>query len=175
MNYCLCKSIDPYHHNIVEGLNFLTDLFVNSTKQYSALNTARSALSIIMEPQYGITFGRQPIVKRFMRGVFKLRPSLPRYSFTYDIDIVLKYLESLGDPDKLPLKVLTYRTVTLLCIFSGQRDQTISSIDVFQPRKIVVFITERLKTSRPGHHVAPLEILKYDLSRNICLVENLKQ
>ncbi|XP_057297381.1 uncharacterized protein LOC130627599 [Hydractinia symbiolongicarpus] len=116
------------------------------TRQYSALNTARSALTIIMEPQYGINFGRQPIMKRYMHGEFKLR--LPRYSFTYDIDIVLKHLESLGDPDKLPLKIFNIPDL---------------------------FIRELLKTSRPAHNVAPLEILKYDLSRNICLVENLKQ
>ena len=177
LEYCHCKSIDPYEHNIVDGVNFLAKLFTESTRKYSTINTARSALSCIMEPMHGLTFGKQPIVKRFMRGVFKLRPNLPRYLYTYDVNIVLKYLESLGDPENIPLKMLSYRTVTLLCLLSGQRDQTLSSLDVrnivFQSNQVVLFITDLMKTSRPGSHTQPIEIERYEHSKNLCFYSNL--
>ena len=179
LDYCHFKAIDPYQHNFVEGLNFLTNLFTESDRKYSTINTARSALSCIMEPMNGLTFGKQPIVKRFMRGIFKLRPSLPRYLFTYDVNTVLKYLKSLGDPENIPLKILSYRTVTLLCLLSGQRDQALSSLDVrnivFQSNQVVLFISDLMKTSRPGHHTAPIEIERYEYSKCLCFCSNLEE
>jgi len=33
-----------------------------------------------------------PWVSRMMKGVFKLRPSLPKYTVTYDVTILLNYM-----------------------------------------------------------------------------------
>ena len=37
---------------------------------YSAFNTARSALSTIIPEKEGLKFGKQPIVKRPLKGIF---------------------------------------------------------------------------------------------------------
>ena len=42
-----------------------------------------------------------------MKGVFELKPSLPKYQATWDVDIVLHYLESLQPVNILSLKLLT--------------------------------------------------------------------
>ena len=60
------------------ALDFLTDLF-NKGAGYSAINTARSASSAVITLPNNIVFGQHPLVCRFVKGVFQLRPSLPRY------------------------------------------------------------------------------------------------
>ena len=55
-----------------------------------------------------------------MKGIFKLRPALPRQFSVWDPDIVLDYLSNLEYD--LPLKDLLQNLVILLCLLSGQRD-----------------------------------------------------
>ena len=50
----------------------------------------------------GISFGKHPLVQRFMKGMFNLRLVLPRQFAVWDPDIVLDYLSSLEYD--LPLK-----------------------------------------------------------------------
>ena len=67
----------------------------------------------------GIYFGKRPFVQRLMKGIFNLRPVLPRQFVLWDPDIVLDYLSNLD----LPLKdYLSQKLVVLLCLLSGQRD-----------------------------------------------------
>jgi len=77
------------------GAEFLAKLFKENTIGYSAINTARSALSAIITPINGIPFGRQPLIQRLMRGVFKQRPSLPKYTVTFDVKTMFDFIESL--------------------------------------------------------------------------------
>ena len=53
---------------------------------YSTVNTARSMLSFVLELNINSSLpaGQLPIVKRFMKGIYELRPSLPRYTATWD-------------------------------------------------------------------------------------------
>ena len=60
---------------------------------YSGINTARSALSSVLKPVDGMTFGAQESVKRFLKGVYEARPSNPRYTETWDVSKVLNYLK----------------------------------------------------------------------------------
>ena len=67
----------------------------------------------------GIYFGKRPFVQRLMKGIFNLRPVLPRQFTLWDPDIVLDYLTNLD----LPLTdYLSEKLVVLLCLLSGQRD-----------------------------------------------------
>ena len=122
-------DICPTHCFIDHGINFLTELFNKNNLGYSAMNTARSALSNFMTPDSSSSFGNNPLVKRLLRGMFNIRPSIPKHVNTYDVDVVLQYLKGLGDADAIPFKMLTSRLVTLLCLLSGQRDQTFAAID----------------------------------------------
>jgi hypothetical protein len=77
-----------------------------------------------------LLFGTHPLVRRFIKGVFENRPSLPWYSATWDIAVVLKYLGKMHPADKLSLKELTLKVVTLLALLSGQRRQTLHALKV---------------------------------------------
>ena len=70
---------------------------------YSQINVARSALSSIVLNLDGIPVGQDRLVCRFLKGVFKARPSLPKYCFTWDIKLMFDYLRQQAPPHKLTL------------------------------------------------------------------------
>ena len=82
------QSIDPLKPTLNDVLSFLTFL-VDSGLSYSALITARFTLSACV-----LDFGTHPLVRRFMKGVIELRPTLPKYQSIWDQAIVLKFLLS---------------------------------------------------------------------------------
>ena len=69
----------PLSATVEEEVNFLAMLF----------NTARSALSAVFTLQNNQTFETHPLVTRFMKGELETRPSLPPYSETWDVNVVL--------------------------------------------------------------------------------------
>ena len=92
---------------------------------YSTLDTARSALSQVLPPEAGVSFEDLPLIRQFMKGVFQEKPSLPRYTVTWDPALLLNFLKSQSPVEKLDLKMLTFKTVTLLTLLSAQRIQTV--------------------------------------------------
>lgn len=90
------KGINRLDASVENGIDFLATLFTSGLG-YSAINTARSAMSsVLILPN--MTFGTHPLVARFLKGVFELKPSLPRYSSIRDVSVVLQHLRSLGPP-----------------------------------------------------------------------------
>ena len=89
--FCQSKGIDRLDASVENGIDFLATLF-SSGFSCSAINTARSALSSVLILPNNITFGTHPLVPCFLKGVFELKPSLPRYSSIWDISVVLQHL-----------------------------------------------------------------------------------
>ena len=83
-DYCKVKNIDPYEARFEDAAEFLAEDFSNSSKKYSAMNTARSALSAVLKPKDGFTFGKHPLTCRILKGMFRMRPSLPEFTVVYD-------------------------------------------------------------------------------------------
>ena len=96
-SYCSSRNIDPLSPTVVEGVNFLAELF-DAGIGYRAINTARSALSSVISLPNGGTFGTNPLVCRLLRDVFQLKPSLPRYNTIQDVKTVLQHLSTLHPP-----------------------------------------------------------------------------
>ena len=83
--FCAQKAIVVEDASVENGIDFLASLYEDGLG-YSAINTARN-----------ITFGNHPLVSRFLKGVFELKPSLPRYHRIWDVSVVLRHLKTL-DP-----------------------------------------------------------------------------
>ena len=83
--YCFCRKrgFDPCSVPPVKALDFLTELFEQGLG-YSTLNTARYALSQVLPPEAGVSFGDLPLIRQFVKGVFQEKPSLPRYTVTWE-------------------------------------------------------------------------------------------
>ena len=100
-----------------------------------------------------------------MRGTFKLRPSLPRYNSCFDAGHVIRYLQSMEPIDKISLEELSLKLVMIYCLLTAHRDQTLAKLTVTNTEltesKCTFYVSQLLKTSRPGNHLAPLELKKY--------------
>ena len=169
--YCSSRGVDPICPSVEDGINFLAELY-DSGIGYSAINTARSAVSSIVTLPNNSSFGSHPMVCRFLKGVFELKPSLPKYKNIWDVNIVLTYLSSLHPPQDLTLKDLTYKTAMLLALLSGQRCHTLHLLSVscmvLKHDSCVFTIYKLLKTSRPGKHVSALTFTAYSPDSRLC-------
>lgn len=114
-----------------------------------------------------------------MNGIFELKRSLSNYSEIWDVNTVLDYLKSLGDPTTLLLKNLTLKTTILLCLLTGQRCQTIFSIDLryiqAMENRFRITIQQGLKQSKAGRHLEPIELMAFHEDKRVCIVEHLKE
>ena len=161
-----------------QALEFLLQLFKKGLG-YSALNTARSALSCIIAPVNMASFGAQPLVIRFLKGVYDTRPSVPRYVETWDVKVVLKFLSNLHPPSKLSLRELTLKLVMLVSLVSGQRGQSIQLLDIncmSQTETTYTFvITQNVKQSRPGTKQPVIKLEPYSTDERLCVVTLLRE
>ena len=65
--YCKREHIAPHNPGKVKAIEFLRELYEEGLR-YSAINTARSALSSVITSNGGIPFGRPfslPVLKRY--------------------------------------------------------------------------------------------------------------
>lgn len=174
-SFCTNKNIDKFTCEVEQGLEFLAHLF-DEGLGYSAINTARSALSSVIILPGGITFGEHPLVCRFLKGVFELRPSLPKYSYVWDVGLVLRYLHAKYPISTLSLKELTLKTNMLVCLLTGQRSDTIHKLCLANMQtlddRIIFVITELLKTSKPGSHLEPIIFIRYE-DPALCVVHHI--
>ena len=145
--------MDTYKPSVAQIVEFLTELY-HEGMSYSALNTARSALSSIVSTQDNLPCGEHPLVKRLMKGFFNARPSLPRYNYTWSPEQVLAFLDEWSPPEKLTLRQLTLKVVTLIALITGQRCQTIHCMDLNSMQKtndrFRFIIESMIKTTKPG-------------------------
>ena len=152
------------------------------------MDSVGSALSSLMKPFHGIFGGKYSLVSRFLRGFFNIRPALPQYVSTWNISKVVQYLKIQKALLSCDLKAVLHRLAILLILTTRQRDQTIKFLNleclkVFDDR-VILFIPDKLKTTRPGHHLPPLELKAHTdvelrvvsyLRQYINLTENLKK
>lgn len=77
-------------------VNFLTYLFEKGY-EYKTINSYKSAISSFHPELEGIKVGQTVLIKQLMTGVFNSRPPIPRYTETWDEDLVLKYIMNLPE------------------------------------------------------------------------------
>ena len=96
----------------------------------SAISTAKSAIASFVTCTDEKNLHDNGDLKRFMKGIFSLRPPSPKYGITWDVDAVLQFLKTLFPLDKLSLKELTLKSVCLAALVSGQRAQSLHEMDL---------------------------------------------
>ena len=78
VKFCRERYTDPIQATTEMGIEFSTEYF-KTGEGYSSVNSACSALSSIIKPVCNVPFGKSPLVCRLLKGVFNIRPALPRY------------------------------------------------------------------------------------------------
>ena len=115
--------------DVAHVLDFLSALYKEGLG-YSAINTARSAMSTFLGVNAKEPIGAQALVVRFMKGVARNRPTLPRYQCIWDVNVVFNMFRQQPLARYLSLYDLTLRTVTLLALVSAQRCQSLHLLDI---------------------------------------------
>jgi len=149
---------------------------------YSAMGTLWSALSSFISID-GIKAGEHPVVVRFMTGIFNRKPCFPRYTETWDPQIVLDYLCSYPDVKDMSLKQLTLKLTMLMALVSAQRTQTLQLLSIeYMVRKPDVFtfkVMSLLKQSSASggkqRHLAPIGFKKYTGDKRLCVYTMLEE
>ena len=143
------------------------------------MNTARSALSCILTPVNGITFGAHPTDTRFLKGVFESRPTVSRYTETWDVGTVLRHLKTIPNTKDATLKDLTLKTVMLVSLVSAQRGQTIHMLNledmISTESKITFVMSTPIKQTKPGAKSVHIKFTSYSVDPNLCVVTTLRE
>ena len=166
------RAINPTSPNVKTVTDFLSSLF-DKGLGYSAINTAKSAISniAVIDNQ---PIGENRIIKRYMKGVFNMKPSLPKNNVTWDPQLLLNHVKTFSPVATLSLKHLTFKFLALLWLLSGQRGQSILLISLknFTVGKdhIKIRFGDILKTTRPGFHQKEITIKAYTADRSLCIV-----
>ena len=138
------RYTDPIQATTEMGIEFLTEYFKTGVG-YNSVNL----LSSIIKPVCNVPFGKSPLVCRLLKGVFNIRPTLPRYVTTWDVTKVFTFIKSKPTLTNCDLKTLSHRLAILLCLTTGQRDQTIKCLNLdyikISSDKEVLFVPETLK------------------------------
>ena len=125
----------------------------------------------------GVRVGQHPMVSRFLKGVYNLRPPAPRYATTWDVDIVLDYLNSLPDNESLSLQQLSHKLTMLLALTNADRCSDLTALDLSYRTYLgdcVRFIIPGLTKTRVSG--PPLESLypAFPENQRLCPVQTLR-
>jgi len=123
--------------------------------------------------------GSHPLVIRYMKGIFVLKPPKPRYVVTWDVNLVLCYLRKLAPVRHLSLKDLTLKLAMLMGLTQAARVQTLHLVTVTGCKKLktefVFQLSDSFKQSRPSCKVATLCFRAYPPDRRLCIYTVLKE
>lgn len=171
--YCGKTSVDMYESNVPRVMEFLSEEF-HKGASVGTLNSYRSAIALLHGPE----LGEDSRVKRLFKGFANLRPTRPKYDWSWDPQIVLDYLCSWGLSEMLSIEKLTLKLITLCALVTAHRMQTLALIDIRNIEKsedvLSIKIPERIKTSRVNKVQPTLHIPYFRQNRLICAASTLE-
>ncbi|CAG2251887.1 unnamed protein product [Mytilus edulis] len=174
--WCNTQKINTTSPNEVQVLNFLARLY-DDGKSYSCINMNKCSIGQTLASIGCNTVINSNLISRFMKGIFNARPPLPKYSITWDVGKVVRYLETLFPLESLSLKMLTLKIATLLALTTAQRAQTLTNLNLNYMEtssKTVVFTMNCLqKTDRIGRINQNITLDTYK-KKELCPVYTLK-
>ena len=164
------SKIDYLQPSVTEVLKFLHSL-KSKGFNYSIINSASCALSAFITLE-GLEAGKHPLICQYMKGLYDINPSLPKYSSTWDVGTVVKHLS--GIPKNLKQR-LSGKLATLLAILCGQRAREILAVmDLrnicFEKDVVIICIGNLLKTSTQKFHLGEIKFPSYH-DKTICPME----
>lgn len=127
-------------------------------KIFLTVTYARSKLPTLIKPVTGIKFGRNTLVKKFVKGFLHFRTS----NFIWNINDLFKHYRAKEINEELELKSITVTRVTLLALLLCQRTQTLYSLVLrflkIETDIIHIAILEILKQFRHRKHLRPVKL-----------------
>lgn len=172
--FCKNHQYSVFDSGEKEVIQFLHHHLQTKKLKFGSFNTYRSALALILD----VDFAKQGNMKRYMKGIFRLRPPCRRYNFIWDPKVVLSFLETKFPNEGLSLIDLTKKTATLLALTTGHRIQTLARIKVDQifisPMGIQIIISDHLKNTGKNKENPCLQIPFFTENSRICPASTLE-
>lgn len=126
----------------------------------------------------GFRAGNHPLVSRFLRGVFNLRPTKPRYAETWDVKPVLQEIRHMDPLHSLSLKELTLKLVMLMALTQAARVQTLHLLMIkgisLGEESILIYLGDNIKQCRPKFNIQAVRFHAYAQDPRLCVVSTLK-
>ena len=146
-SWCNSKQVNPVSATLNNILLFLTEFFEGGAA-YRSVNVVRSAISSSHVRIDGHLVGQHPLVVQLLKGMVNIRPPVPKYSHTWDVAQVTKYLSSLGNSTSLSLKQLSEKLAMLFALSCPERVSSLSRLDLRFCRLLPEGISFTLTTPR---------------------------
>lgn len=128
-SWCAKRKVNPVSATLNDVLLFLTDRF-KCGAAYRSVNVVRSAISSCHPKIDGYPVGQHPLVVQLLKGMQNMRPPQPRYTHTWDVQLVTKYLDSLGKTKLLPLKLISIKLAILFALSCPERASSLARLDL---------------------------------------------
>lgn len=165
---------EPENANIMD---FLFSL-IKKGASYSAVNTARCALSAVLPWKEGRSVGSNEFICLLVRAAGNFNPPKPRYSEFWDVSLVLNMFRRWGRNSSLSTYRLTIKITVLLLLLTAQRGQTIwrltySGLTVYEDH-MSFKLSHMLKHNRPGDPLDTLMVPTYPKDALLCPVRSVR-
>lgn len=176
--FCRERTIHHSSPKRGEALQFLMSLY-NQGLTYSTINTARSALPLILDIEGPHLFGSHPLLSWFLKGIYETPKPQPKYKAIWDVAVVLKHLKTLEPLEELHLKDLTLKLLLLLLLVTGQSGQTIYLLNLdgmtMSSQTCHFELLEHMKTSKPSKKRNSIIIHSFREKNTLCPLLMLKE
>ena len=175
--WCSEREINPFSTTLENIFEFLADLFHKGFK-FRTLGVYRSAISSNHETVDGFVIGKHPMMAKFMKGVFSLRPPEPKYFVTWDVRQVLDFLKTWSPAESLSLKQLTLKPVMLAALITAARSSSVNKMNLcfryFKPHGVLFKVPGLTKCTGPKRPLQDLFLASFPPDRRLCFVNYLK-
>ena len=176
--WCSRREINPISCTVQPFLEFLTSLFKEGLR-YRTINTIRSAISMTHDHIEGIPMGQHPLVTRLLKGVYNSRPPQPRYLATWDVDVVIRYFQSLGENETLTLKQLSQKLSLLMALVEASRVSELHALDLryrsYRPEGVLFQLPTLGKKRKVGGPPKQLMFGAFPSDSRLCVMKCLRQ
>ena len=127
----------------------------------------------------GTPLGKHPLVTRLLKGIYNSRPPQPRYSATWDVDVVIRYLKTMGENDTLSLKQLSQKLALLMALVDASRISELQALDLryrsYRPEGVVFHMPTLSKKRIVGAPPKQDMFGAFPGDSRLCVIKNLKQ
>lgn len=122
--------------------------------------------------------GKHPRVCQLMSGIFVENPTRPRYTFVWDVEQVLRYLDGLPENEHLTDRLLTLKLTTLIALTAAGRSSEIRFLDIRFMAKtdnsIIFWLNGLSKTRKKGQSPQKIELHKFEVNQKLCVFRTIE-
>ena len=138
--FCESFGIDPQRAPVPLIVKFIRHSF-EANVSLSVVLTAISAIGKyhVVDENTGTPISQHSLVSMAKKAFWQQRPPIPRYHGTYNVTIILRFIESLGENETLTLKQLSEKTAFLVAFSTLSRYCLVSHLTKLTFPELLLF------------------------------------